>query len=128
MKVRRAIRKLHLILPLTILGLTCFPVPASAIDLPSPGNLYSWGNNAYGQLGNATKQDANLPQMVAGLSDIVAVSASNEHTLALKSDGTVWAWGGNSSGQLGTNLVDESNVPLKVAGLEGVVAVAAGSG
>ncbi len=53
--------------------------------------------------------------MPAGLTDIVAIAAGNQHSLALKSDGTVVAWGYDYYG--------ESTVP---AGLTNVVAIAAG--
>ncbi|MFA6546133.1 MAG: cohesin domain-containing protein, partial [Limisphaerales bacterium] len=63
-----------------------------------------WGENEYGQ--------THIP---AGLSNVMAIAAGANHSLALKSDGTVVAWGDNSVGQ--------STVP---PGLNGVVAVAAG--
>ena len=54
--------------------------------------------------------------MLAGLSNVVAISAGGNHALALRADGTVAAWGQNSSGQ--------TSVP---AGLSNVVAATAGS-
>ncbi|MGA2750079.1 MAG: hypothetical protein ABSG59_15000 [Verrucomicrobiota bacterium] len=65
-----------------------------------------WGYNNYGQ--------ATVPAILSG-SNLVAIAAGNEHSLALKSDGTVAAWGLNGSG--------ETNVP---ASLSGVIAIAAG--
>ena len=47
---------------------------------------------------------------------MIAIAASNSHSLALKADGTVVAWGSNFAG--------ETTVP---AGLTGVTAIAAGS-
>ncbi|MDC0712095.1 RCC1 repeat-containing protein [Stigmatella sp. ncwal1] len=60
---------------------------------------------------------------------ILAVSAGDNHSLALRSDGTVWAWGDNSSGQLGNGTKDPQPVvlPVQVSGLTDVVAVAAGA-
>ncbi|MGJ5819553.1 InlB B-repeat-containing protein [Paludibaculum fermentans] len=51
----------------------------------------------------------------AGLSDVVAVSASSEHFLALRKNGTVAAWGGNQH--------HECEVP---AGLSNVIEISAG--
>jgi alpha-tubulin suppressor-like RCC1 family protein len=43
---------------------------------------------------------------------IIAVSASDGYSLALKNDGTVWAWG---EGQLGNGTNGNSNLPVQVA-------------
>jgi hypothetical protein len=124
--MRNLLLRLEVALLFGFLGLIYLPAPTYAA--PVAGDLYCWGDNTYGQLGNATNADSILPAKIRGFTNVVAVSACNEHSLALTSDGVVWAWGSNSSGQLGTNLVDESNAPLQVAGLDGVVAVAAGTG
>jgi hypothetical protein len=42
------------------------------------------------------------------LSNIIAIDAGHDYTLALKADGTVWSWGGNDFGQLGT-VIDPTN-------------------
>jgi len=59
-------------------------------------------------------QQTNVPANLSA-SNVVAVAAGYNHSLALKSDGTVVAWGLNTSGQ--------TNVP---AGLGGVISIAAG--
>ena len=77
----------------------------TATATPTPSDtVVAWGVNYYGQ--------TNVPY---GLTDVIAISARGDHTLALKSDGTVVAWGANWSGQ--TNMPD---------GLTDVVAVSAG--
>lgn len=70
----------------------------------SDGNVWAWGDNPQGQIGNGTQhQDALVParvQLPAGIR-AVAVSAGGQHTLALGNDGNLYGWGSNSSGQLG---------------------------
>jgi hypothetical protein len=72
--------------------------------LESNGTVVVWGQNDFGEISGATN-----------LTDIVAIAAGTQHSLALKKDGTVVAWGINNCGQ--------SVVP---PGLTDVVAVAAG--
>ena len=66
--------------------------------------MSAWGNHWDGQ--------CDVP---TGLSNVVAVAAGGNHSLALRADGTVAAWGYNGYGQC--------RLP---AGLSGVVAIAAG--
>jgi alpha-tubulin suppressor-like RCC1 family protein len=62
---------------------------------------------------------SSVAEQVTGLSGVIAISAGQNHTLALKSDGTVWAWGENDHGQLGNSALEEadsfSNVPVQVS-------------
>ena len=64
----------------------------------------AWGGNLGGE--------TNVPP---DLTNVVAISAGYDFSLALNADGTVAAWGTNSSGQ--------TSVPT---GLSNVVAIAAG--
>ena len=58
------------------------------VGTPLDKTVVAWGSNAYGQ--------TTVP---AGLTDVQAVAAGENHTLALKRDGTVIAWGDNAWGQ-----------------------------
>ena len=116
------------------------------------GTAYAWGHNGLGQLGtgpiSGTGADSDVPVKVHGagdvgfLTDVLAVAAGGNFSLALVSDGTgdgvpndgtVWAWGDNFNGQLGYDpdpgspSLQSSNTPGQVSGLTDVVAIAAGS-
>lgn len=70
------------------------------------GAVWTWGDNAYGQLGDGTKNRRVYPAKAAGLEGgVVAVSAGGEHSLAVDSLGRVWAWGDNQYGQLGNGTL-----------------------
>lgn len=88
--------------------------------------VMAFGGNFTGQLGNGTSSPSSIPVSVSGASFIVAVSAGDNFSMALKSDGTVLTWGNNNSGQLGDGTFIESNVPVLVSGLTGVVSISAG--
>jgi alpha-tubulin suppressor-like RCC1 family protein len=95
------------------------------------GTVWTWGDNAFGQLGNGTTTSSSTPAQVTGLGEVRrgagSIAGGATHSLAVRSDGTVWAWGQGTSGQLGNGGTANSSVPVQVSGLTGVVAVAAGS-
>ena len=65
------------------------------------GRVFSWGNNPFGQLGDASATQRNSPVEVIipanGISNkkIVTVSAGLHFSLALSDDGLTFAWGDN---------------------------------
>ena len=105
-----------------------------ALALKSDGAVLAWGNNASGQLGSGdAPTDHPTPVQVSGLgagSGVVAITAGDTFSLALKSDGSVFAWGNNASGQLGDGSAPtDHSSPVAVGALgigSGVVHVAGG--
>jgi alpha-tubulin suppressor-like RCC1 family protein len=87
-------------------------------------SLLAWGWNAFGQLGNGTRSEANTPINVA--SHVVAGTAGLDYSLFVTADGTLWGIGNNAYGELGIAMPDDAYTPVIVA--SNVVAVAAGSG
>ncbi|MFH1226379.1 MAG: DUF2341 domain-containing protein [Planctomycetota bacterium] len=77
----------------------------------------------------SNKSDASgvqPPNVWGNLTNVVAIAAGYQHSLALKSDGTVCAWGYNNYGQLGDNSTTQRLAPVTVTGLTNVIAIAAG--
>lgn len=99
---------------------------AHSLSICADGTVMAEGSNAFGQLGDNSTTDSNLPVSVANLTDVTTISCGWNHSLALKSDGTVWAWGRNSDGQLGDATNTNSSVPVQVSGLTGIVDIAGG--
>lgn len=99
------------------------------VALRMDGSVWSWGANQHGQLGIGSQQYYSyaVPAVAPANSGIVAVSAGEAHTLALKADGTVIAWGNNYWGQLGDNTQTRRLAPVPVHNLSGVSAIAAGN-
>ena len=69
--------------------------------MTTDGRLFSWGSNQYGQLGNGTTTDSNVPTQVGTASNWVAIAAGTSASMGVQSDGSLWVWGRNDSGQLG---------------------------
>lgn len=90
------------------------------------GEVYAWGDNSFGQLGDGTATMRLTPVKVNGLANVVFISAGGFHNLALLKDGTVKAWGDNEYGQLGDGSTVKRLTPVTVQGLTDIVALAAG--
>ncbi|ETR70825.1 MAG: hypothetical protein OMM_08528, partial [Candidatus Magnetoglobus multicellularis str. Araruama] len=102
------------------------PVTSSQTVLKNDGTVWKWGVNEYGQLGNGTTENSSLPVQVKNLGNVISVSATYFHGLAVKSDGTVWSWGYNYDGQLGDGSMADRSVPEQIPYLDNVIQVAAG--
>jgi len=100
--------------------------PASATTT----ELYSWGYNADGQLGNGTTTNETTPVKVSLPAGVTATAAAagGDHSLAIGSDGKLYAWGNNSEGQLGNGTTVSSSTPVVVSMPAGVTATAVAAG
>ncbi|MBI0062628.1 InlB B-repeat-containing protein [Bifidobacterium sp. M0109] len=99
---------------------------AHSLALGSDGNVYAWGYNGSGRLGDGTSSSQSAPVRVKTpdrktYPDLpkdftyVQVSAGSYHSLALGSDGNAYAWGSNGNGQLGDGTSSYSrSAPVRV--------------
>ncbi|MFM2416605.1 MAG: hypothetical protein RL385_1328 [Pseudomonadota bacterium] len=89
----------------------------------SGGEVYCWGSDTYGELGDDLGMNTTEPRKVAGVSGAVSVTASGtNNTCVLLSTKKVLCWGGNSVGAVGTGEETQASVtsPQPVIGLDGV--------
>lgn len=91
------------------------------------GELWSFGYNANGELGNGFNFNSNTPIEALSLTDLNEVKTGFAHVLALDNTGTVFSWGDNSSGQLGNGTYTASNMPASVIAVPVAVSVDAGN-
>lgn len=91
--------------------------------IKAEGSLWTWGNNANGQLGDGATSNRSTPQAIA--TAVESVAAGGNHTLMIKTDGSLWAWGSNASGQLGDGTTTNRSTPVRVG--SGYAVVAAGT-
>jgi alpha-tubulin suppressor-like RCC1 family protein len=79
--------------------------------------VYCWGNNATGQLGDGTHTMRLGPQLVTGGLTFTSVTAGHAHTCGLRNDGSAYCWGDNADGQLGDGTTTtERTTPTPVGG------------
>lgn len=84
----------------------------------STGNAYTWGDGAYGQLGNNTAVTASSPVSVFGGRSFSQVTTLRNTVMAIEgSTGNVYAWGDNAFGVLGNNTSGtRASSPVSVFG------------
>jgi alpha-tubulin suppressor-like RCC1 family protein len=85
--------------------------------LTSSGTVFSWGYNAYGNLGDGTTNTALVPVAVALPAGVTvkAIGAAYYDGYAVTSTGQLLAWGYNFDGELGNGTTTPSNVPVPVS-------------
>jgi alpha-tubulin suppressor-like RCC1 family protein len=91
------------------------------------GSVWSWGYNAYGELGDGSQTNRVNIVRSGILTGVVSIASGDDHSLAAKGDGTVWAWGLNNSGQLGDSTIVGKLTPIQVPGFTAGAAVGAGT-
>ena len=76
----------------------------------SGGDVYAWGYNLDGQVGDGTLVNRDTPAVVLaasatlGASPVVGIAVGGNHSAAVTQSGTLYAWGSNSNGQAGQGL------------------------
>jgi alpha-tubulin suppressor-like RCC1 family protein len=94
--------------------------------LDTGGNVWCWGTNGNGQLGDATTTSRPYAYRVQTDTDVdvddpftgaVAVAAGDAFSCARLGSGAVRCWGANGSGQLGDGTTTQRPRPTAVTGL-----------
>ena len=100
---------------------------STMIAINSEGKVYTWGKNRYGELGNGTDENSNVPICISDIpgnalngKNIINVQSYEGTKIALDSEGKVYTWGDNGTGQLG-NVTEGfySNRPICISDIPG---------
>jgi RCC1 and BTB domain-containing protein len=88
-----------------------------SLVLTNCGEVYAWGYNESGQIGNGCNDHQLIPIKVKCFNNerVVMISCGYWHSMALTECGHVYSWGLNNCGQLGIGNTVDSNEPKFVA-------------
>lgn len=88
------------------------------------GQLYTWGNNDSGQLGQGTTLNRSSPIQVTG--SWSQISVGYRHMAGMKfPSNTIWTWGNNQYGHLGSGTTTNRSSPVQV-GAKSWIIISAG--
>ena len=97
-----------------------------ALGVNSLGELYVWGKNDHGQLGNGGNTSLRVPTRIATSVSWKYVSAGNTFSMAISDNGELYAWGRNNHGQLGDGTTSDRSTPTKIGDASNWTDVSAG--
>ena len=103
------------------------------LALTNKGNVYAWGANNYGQLGQNGTNQLNQAKLVLGvdgktfLNNIVDISAGAYGSAAIDKDGNVFVWGNGTNGEIGNSAKNSKYLPTLVD-VKNVIKVTMGQG
>jgi alpha-tubulin suppressor-like RCC1 family protein len=94
---------------------------SSTCVIASDDQVYCWGENGFGQLGNGSTTDSNTPVAVstAGVLNgktIKVLKSADDTTCVIASDDKLYCWGYGRFGALANGSTANSTIPIAVAG------------
>jgi hypothetical protein len=91
------------------------------IAVDANGVMWSWGSNAYGNLGigivggnRSTPVRVIFPGGEDPRFTQVSISQGTQHVLAIDRDHRLWAWGLNTNGQIGNGSTANVSTPVQI--------------
>jgi len=94
--------------------------------MTTKNEVYSWGNNEFGQCGVEFIQANNNPQKI-NIKNIRNICCGNEHSLILNNYDEVFSFGKNDGGVLGYEVQENQYTPKKIPNLKNISLIACGS-
>ena len=83
--------------------------------LTDTGDIFSWGGNTHGQLGDGTNIDRGNPAKIGNLSGSAkGISAGLVHSLAFTKKGALLSWGADNRRKGETGVFERNTIPTPV--------------
>ena len=106
---------------------------AHSMAIGSDGELYTWGQNQFGQLGDGTYENKSTPTKITFPNGVkpTKISSGFSFSIAIGDDGNLYTWGDNFKGQLGDGTSSYAVLtPVKITLPNGVkpTQIACGAG
>ena len=79
------------------------------------GGMWSFGDNACGQLGIGNKTSFSVPQKIEDIPPVLSVSCGYYHVLIITIDSNLWSCGDNDFGQLCLESIEIQTKPRQTA-------------
>ncbi len=86
--------------------------------LSKSSDVYCWGYNPAGELGDGTSQHSHKPKKVKSLSDIVSIGTGINNSCAANKAGNVYCWGTDNQANPSKPFVFSSKKPVRIRGVK----------
>jgi len=92
----------------------------TSLGIQHNGQVWGWGYNAYGQIGdNTTDDQTRSPVSIHGSKKTFCqISTNRFHTIGLQHNGQIWGWGYGAGGRLGNNSTGGDRTPISIHGVK----------
>jgi len=77
--------------------------------------VFCWGNNEYGQVGDGTSEQRNTPTPIDGGLLMKQINGGFQHTCLISVAGTIKCWGRSNFGQLGDGSTSDQSTPNDIS-------------
>lgn len=99
---------------------------AHSCGVAESAELFCWGRNDQGQLGDSGFAEQALPVAIGEGLKWKAVSSGGSHSCALTTDGAAYCWGSSVSGQLGSDTLGTIPEPYRLQNAPPFVRISSG--
>jgi alpha-tubulin suppressor-like RCC1 family protein len=96
------------------------------LALTEDGQVYSFGNNQFGQLGIEHYDFIDKFTLIPGINNIIQISAGENHSLLLSQNGEIYSFGCGRCGQLGFGDYKNRITPTLVPNINNIIQISAG--